>query len=387
MPSTEPDSHDHRPIHQRIAADLRDQIMSGDLPPGGNLPPTSQLMKRFKASNATVQRAVQLLKVEGLARGRTGSAVTVREHRRRLITPANYSAPADPGRPYRWLSEAAQQGFQPSSTLLAVEVTRPPADVCVALDLGSDGTAVLRTQVLALNGEPAELVQSYYPLELAHGTAITEKRKIRGGTPTLLAGLGYLLASSLRFCSSPASSPCCEPFASSTAITSALSRQRSWLRRDICTSFNTASGLEMSADKPVSASVARFGRLSTSQGLKALHTQDGGGPSEYARPRSTRAARRPQESQVREYSATQPVVIKKMNPRLALSKPPGGCWSEDLNQPLSVAGVDVVKRTRLSGRCKAAPRRGRISDLLVPLRWGAFAVSTPTRATSEVGWG
>jgi len=191
MPSTEPGSHDHRPIHQRIAADLRDQIMSGDLAPGGSLPPTSQLMERFGASNATIQRAVQLLKDEGLAQGRAGSGVTVREHRRRLITPASYSAPSAPGQPYRWLSEAAQQGLQPSSNILAVEVTRPPVDVCLALDLGSTGTAVLRSQILTLNGEPAELVQSYYPLDLAQGTAITEKRKIRGGTPTLLASLGY----------------------------------------------------------------------------------------------------------------------------------------------------------------------------------------------------
>ena len=191
MPSTEPGSHDHRPIHQRIAADLRDQIMSGDLAPGGSLPPTSQLMERFGASNATIQRAVQILKDEGLAQGRAGSGVTVREHRRRLITPANYSAPAAPGQPYRWLSEAAQQGFQPNSILLDVAVTRPPVDISLALGLGDADTAVLRQQVLMLNGEPAELVQSYYPLDLAQGTAITEKRKIRGGTPRLLADLGY----------------------------------------------------------------------------------------------------------------------------------------------------------------------------------------------------
>lgn len=36
-----------------------------------------------------------------------------------------------------------------------------------------------------------ELVTSYYPLEIARGTAMMERRKIKGGTPTLLAELGH----------------------------------------------------------------------------------------------------------------------------------------------------------------------------------------------------
>jgi hypothetical protein len=40
----------------------------------------------------------------------------------------------------------------------------------------------------------------------------------------------------------------------------------------------------------------------------------------------------------------------------------------------------MLKNTRPVGRCKAAPRRGCISELsLVPLRRGAFVVSAPVR--------
>ena len=53
------------------------------------------------------------------------------------------------------------------------------------------GAALLRRQVLILDEEPVELVASYYPLEIARGTAMMERRKIKGGTPTLLADLGY----------------------------------------------------------------------------------------------------------------------------------------------------------------------------------------------------
>ena len=191
VPKAEQDAVDRRSLHERIAADLRDEIMSGDLHPGANLPSTAQLKERFSASNATVQKALKLLKDEGLAVGRAGAAVTVREHRQRTMRPASYMAPATPGEPYRWISEAASRQTRGSSRLLDVAEVRPPADVAEALRLPEDGTALLRTQVLLMDDEPVELVKSYYPLELARGTAMMERRKIKGGTPALLAELGY----------------------------------------------------------------------------------------------------------------------------------------------------------------------------------------------------
>ncbi|QDL72189.1 GntR family transcriptional regulator [Streptomyces malaysiensis subsp. malaysiensis] len=192
VPKAEQDAVDRRSLHERIAADLRDEIMSGDLPPGAKLPSTAQLKERFTASNATVQKALQLLKDEGLAVGRAGAAVTVREHRQRTMRPASYMAPAAPGEPYRWISEAAaEHQARGTSRLLDVTEIRPPSDVAEALRLPEDGTALLRAQVLLLDDEPVELVKSYYPLELARGTAMMDRRKIKGGTPALLAELGY----------------------------------------------------------------------------------------------------------------------------------------------------------------------------------------------------
>jgi GntR family transcriptional regulator len=182
---------DHRSLHERIAADLRDEIMSGDLAPGANLPSTNQLKERFDASNATIQKALHLLKNEQLVVGRAGAAVTVREHRQRTVRPASYMAPAAPGEPYRWLTEATKHGAQAHSTLLEVAEVRPPADVSAALRLADGEAAVLRRQVLHLDDEPAELVESYYPCDLARGTPITVKQKVRGGTPALLAELGH----------------------------------------------------------------------------------------------------------------------------------------------------------------------------------------------------
>lgn len=185
------DIKDPRPFHERIAADLRTEIMSGRVEPGANLPTTDALKKRFGASGATIQKAVGLLKEEGLLVGRAGSAVTVREHRRQTITPAAYKQPAEPGQPYRWIIEAFKNGMQGSVELLEVAEVTPPPDIQKALDLDAGEKALLRRQILSLDGEPAELVASYYPVSLAKGSPLEKPTKIKGGTPRVLADLGY----------------------------------------------------------------------------------------------------------------------------------------------------------------------------------------------------
>lgn len=188
---TPKDAVDPRPLHERIATDLRREILAGDLPSGGKLPSTEQLKERFGASSASIQKAVTLLKDEGLVEGRAGSAVTVLKVRRQPLTPAAYSKPAEPGEPYRWITEAEKAGQNPRIQILEVDEVQPPADVAAALKLGESGRVVLRKQLLSFGDEPCELVHSYYPLELARGTAISERPKIKGGTPTLLAEMGY----------------------------------------------------------------------------------------------------------------------------------------------------------------------------------------------------
>ncbi|OXS33910.1 GntR family transcriptional regulator [Streptomyces sp. XY006] len=191
VPKAEPQAHDRRSLHERIAADLRDDIMTGELPPGANLPSTAQLRSRFDASNATVQKALQLLKEERLVVGRAGAAVTVREHRQRTIRPAGSLTPAAPGEPSPWLAEAAEQGTDARITLLGVTETVPPADIRTALGLQDGETAVLRSQLLLIDDEPAELVKSYYPRDIADGTPLMEPHRIKGGTATLLRHLGH----------------------------------------------------------------------------------------------------------------------------------------------------------------------------------------------------
>jgi GntR family transcriptional regulator len=182
---------DKRAVAERIAANIRFLIMSGEWEPGKKLPTNSELMADYGTSNVTVQRALGILKDELLLEGRAGSGVYVRARAPQTIIPASYMAPSDPGHPYRWVTEASNRDQHGSNRILQVAEVEPPKRVAKILGLEPGDTAVLRTRVGLLDDEPAEMTYSYYPANLARGTRLADRRKIPGGSPTLLAEMGY----------------------------------------------------------------------------------------------------------------------------------------------------------------------------------------------------
>ncbi|WP_369274489.1 GntR family transcriptional regulator [Streptomyces sp. R11] len=187
-----PEPHkDERPFGERIAAEIRKLIMNGDLEPGARMPTTEQLCEKYATTNVTVQRATKILKDEGLLVGRTGIGVFVRDEGAQAINPAHSLPPSGPGQPYRWLLEATKNNQQSKYRMLDVAEVEPPTQVRLALGLDEGGTAMLRSRIGYLDGKPAELVHSYYPIELAHGTRLADRRLIPGGSPRLLEDMGY----------------------------------------------------------------------------------------------------------------------------------------------------------------------------------------------------
>lgn len=182
---------DKRAVAERIAANIRYLIMSGEWEPGMKLPTNSELMADYGTSNVTVQRALGILKDELLLEGRAGSGVYVRARAPQTIIPASSIAPSEPGQPYRWLTEGGRRGQRGSNRVLQVAEVKPPKRVARILGLESGDTTVLRTRIGLLDDEPAEMTYSYYPVELARGTRLTDRRRIPGGSPTLLAEMGY----------------------------------------------------------------------------------------------------------------------------------------------------------------------------------------------------
>ncbi|MBW6399407.1 UTRA domain-containing protein [Roseomonas sp. HJA6] len=74
------------PVHGQIRRALSSAILTGRIPPGGRIPPESELMALFGASRMTVHRAVAALAAEGLVRrNRRAGTVASPEARGRAV--------------------------------------------------------------------------------------------------------------------------------------------------------------------------------------------------------------------------------------------------------------------------------------------------------------
>jgi GntR family transcriptional regulator len=108
-----------------------------------------------------------------------------------IVNSLPYLSPRDEGQADAWSEEAAQAGRVGTQKIREVITDVPPADVASALGLPRDAPAVVRRRTMLLDGRPVELTDSWYPAEIAAGTALAASEKIRGGAVTLLDSLGY----------------------------------------------------------------------------------------------------------------------------------------------------------------------------------------------------
>jgi GntR family transcriptional regulator len=168
-----------RPAYLQIADALREQLRSGEYPPGAQLPSERELMDRWGVSSRTVRVALDQLRAEGLVVSYQGRGVFVREQTvpRRLSTDITTSL--------GWYHTLARQGLKPAGQ---TTVRQSPAPREAAEWLGIEpGTVVtIRDRVLGTEGEPpVMLATSYFPkmvTDKAPGLADPN----RGGMPELL---------------------------------------------------------------------------------------------------------------------------------------------------------------------------------------------------------
>ncbi|MGQ0775448.1 MAG: GntR family transcriptional regulator [Pseudonocardiales bacterium] len=106
---------------------------------------------------------------------------------------ASYVTQADDQRRASWRSEAERLGMRGTQELSYVGEVSADEDIAGLLGVEPGSTVVVRRRVMSLDDEPVQLADSYYPLDLVHGTPIAEPRKLPGGTVAALERLGLEL--------------------------------------------------------------------------------------------------------------------------------------------------------------------------------------------------
>jgi DNA-binding GntR family transcriptional regulator len=168
-PPTRParDAQRTSPSQYRQLADLlRAAILRRDYPPGSTFPSEPELAERHGVSRPTINRALLVLRSEGLIRVERGRGTIVRSvptiPRYATTRYARENREHDDARG-AFDTEISRLGFEPRSDLVQVGRTRPPADVAPALALAPGDDVLIRKRHMYAADTPVQLATSYVP--------------------------------------------------------------------------------------------------------------------------------------------------------------------------------------------------------------------------------
>ncbi|RRR80560.1 GntR family transcriptional regulator [Streptomyces sp. RP5T] len=159
------------PKYVRLAQTIQGRIEDGTYPPGSKVPSENQLVQAFGMSRPTVVRALELLKRDGWLESRQGYGTIVR---------GRPTAVEQGDRRGREVLERDES--QSSGRLIAVDQVPVPARVASALGLPKRAKVLMRRFLVVEDGEPVELVSSYFPAGLVDGTELQSAELLTGGT-------------------------------------------------------------------------------------------------------------------------------------------------------------------------------------------------------------
>jgi GntR family transcriptional regulator len=173
--------------YEAIVEDLRVSILDGRLSSGERLPSENELSRRYETSRPTVRRALALLKAEGLLTTEQGRGVFVRSKPqvRLLLSGENFRRHRREGSS-GFNAQVEEQGQKPEQRLLEVGRTAATEDVAKRLGVAGGEPVVVRRRLFVVNDEPVARCDSYYPAEIADGTALAEPENIEGGAYGLI---------------------------------------------------------------------------------------------------------------------------------------------------------------------------------------------------------
>lgn len=189
------DHRSDRPLALQLADVLRAEIQTGQRRPGSQLPTESEFQADYGVSRTTIRSALSTLAGEGLVLTRKGFGSYVRDRPplRRVSSTHRHASHRASGKP-EFDTEAVAQGQIPSRRMLKVGRGAVPADVAEWLGMKPGEDAVIRQRLQLLDGVPAVISTSYYPLWVGGDTRLEQADALPEGPDNLIEGLGHVFA-------------------------------------------------------------------------------------------------------------------------------------------------------------------------------------------------
>jgi DNA-binding GntR family transcriptional regulator len=163
------------PPYQRVAADIRARVVSGELSPGETVPSVRQLSARWGIAHATAAKALDLLRTEGLVESHRGIGMVVREDQPvyRGIRD-RYDTVRRTGRIYTTAERAE---------ITAAEITTAPEEAAQALGVSPGASVIRRDRVTLRRDAPDSTSTSWFRADLAEiAPALLARERILEGT-------------------------------------------------------------------------------------------------------------------------------------------------------------------------------------------------------------
>lgn len=157
-----------------IAEAIRNQIESGELPPGAQLPSERDLASTYGTARNTAREAIRILSDAGLVITDHGKGSFVRPQVSLIrlgndsYSPRHRDTGLSP-----FLLECAKQGKTGRFEVLSIDRVQPPAEVAERLAVSAKTKSVLRREnVFWADDDPVNRVTTYIPWTIAKGTGL-----------------------------------------------------------------------------------------------------------------------------------------------------------------------------------------------------------------------
>lgn len=150
--------------YRQVADELRAAIKRGEYPAGTALPSQPELARKYELNQTSINRAMSILRAEGLIRIEHGRGAYVQEI---PIVKRVRRIPRGGGPGSSFAQEMRSAGLAPRTELADLSTVPAPADIADMLHIESGARVVRRTRHMFASERPVQLATSYMPLTVA----------------------------------------------------------------------------------------------------------------------------------------------------------------------------------------------------------------------------